>query len=279
MLGDPMTDIDIAMEIDYFRLARDRYFVPIAAKIPGSELELARHGGAESTTIDFIGEIKDAAGNRWPNVRDFADVKLKGETAAAAFQASHRIRLRLHAAARKILAAFLARENDTGKIGTYDAKFTIPDLTTEQKRLPISSVILSSQRMDMSQAVYNAEKDKKILAGNPLIEDGKKLVPSVTRVFNKAQEMYVYLQAYEPAATTTEPLVATVSFIRGRVKAFETAPLQITEGLDAKSKALPLKFSVPLSKLAPGRYTCQVSVLDPTGHKFAFWRAPVVVVP
>ena len=83
----------------------------------------------------------------------------------------------------------------------------------------------------------------------------------------------------QPAATTTEPLVASVSFIRGRVKAFETAPLQITEGLDAKSKALPLKFSVPLSKLAPGRYTCQVSVLDPTGHKFAFWRAPVVVVP
>jgi hypothetical protein len=63
------------------------------------------------------------------------------------------------------------------------------------------------------------------------------------------------------------------------VKAFETAPLQITEGLDPKSKALPLKFSVPLGKLAPGRYTCQVSVLDPAGQKFAFWRAPMVVVP
>ena len=82
MLGDPMTDIDITMEIDYFRLARDRYFVPIVAKIPGSELELARHGGAESTTIDFIGEIKDAAGKQVANVRDFADFKLKGETAA-----------------------------------------------------------------------------------------------------------------------------------------------------------------------------------------------------
>ena len=46
-----------------------------------------------------------------------------------------------------------------------------------------------------------------------------------------------------------------------------------------KSKALPLKFSVPLNKLAPGKYTCQVSVLDPTARKFAFWRALVVVVP
>ncbi len=279
MLGDPMTDIDITMEIDYFRLARDRYFVPIVAKIPGSELELARHGGAETTTIDFIGEIKDAAGKQVANVRDFADFKLKGETAAELSKHPIEYDSGFTLPPGKYSLRFVARENTTGKVGTYDAKFTIPDLTTEQQRLPISSVILSSQRMDMSQAVYNAEKDKKILAGNPLIEDGKKLVPSVTRVFNKAQEMYVYLQAYEPAATTTEPLVATVSFIRGRVKAFETAPLEITDGLDAKSKALPLKFSVPLSKLVPGRYTCQVSVLDPTGRKFAFWRAQVVVVP
>jgi hypothetical protein len=34
-----------------------------------------------------------------------------------------------------------------------------------------------------------------------------------------------------------------------------------------------------LRKLLPGRYTCQVSVLDPTSRKFAFWRAPVVVIP
>jgi hypothetical protein len=33
MVGDPMTDNDIAMEVDYFRLARDRYFVPISVKI------------------------------------------------------------------------------------------------------------------------------------------------------------------------------------------------------------------------------------------------------
>ena len=46
-------------------------------------------------------------------------------------------------------------------------------------------------------------------------------MPSVTRVFNKSQEMYVYLEAYEPAATATEPIVATVAFYRGRTKAFE----------------------------------------------------------
>ena len=48
LLDDPVTDLSVAMEIDYFRMARDRYFVPVAVKIPGNEIELARHGGAES---------------------------------------------------------------------------------------------------------------------------------------------------------------------------------------------------------------------------------------
>jgi hypothetical protein len=173
---------------------------------------------------------------------------------------------------------FLARDNVTGKMGTYESKFVVPDLTAEQKYLPISSVVLSSQRMDLNASLYTAERDKRLIAANPLIEDGKKLVPSVTRVFRKDQDLYVYLQAYQPTADTTQPVVATVSFYRGKVKAFETAPLQVTEGLDPKSKALPLKFSLPLAKLQPGRYTCQVSVLDATAQKFAFWRAPIMLL-
>jgi hypothetical protein len=73
--------------------------------------------------------------------------------------------------------------------------------------------------------------------------------------------------------------MARVSFYRGKVKAFETDPLEVTEGLNPKTKALPLKFSFALGKLQPGKYTCQVSVLDPTGQKFAFWRAPIMLLP
>ncbi len=59
MLGDPITDLTIAMEIDYFQLNRAEYFVPIVVKIPGRELALAKKCGAEHTLIDFMGEVKD----------------------------------------------------------------------------------------------------------------------------------------------------------------------------------------------------------------------------
>jgi VWFA-related protein len=278
-LGDPVTDMDIAMELDYFRLARDRYFVPMVIKIPGSEIELARHGGADSTRLDFIGEIKDAKGATAGNVRDNIEVKLKGESAQQLSKTTLEYDTGFTLAPGAYTAKFLARENETGKMGTYETKFVVPDLTLEQKYLPISSVVLSNQREKLDAAVATAEKDKKILAAHPLIQDGVKLIPSVTRVFRKDQNLYVYLEAYEPTADATQPLMANVSFYRGKVKAFETDPLEVSDGLNPKTKAVPLRFSVPLAKLEAGRYTCQVSVLDPTAQKFAFWRARIVVLP
>ena len=74
----------------------------------------------------------------------------------------------------------------------------------------------------------------------------------MTRVFKKSQEMYVYVEVYEPLATTTQPIVAAVSFFRGKSPVFETQPLIVKDGLNAKSKALPVRFAVPLSSLKPG---------------------------
>jgi hypothetical protein len=42
---------------------------------------------------------------------------------------------------------------------------------------------------------------------------------------------------------------------------------------------LPVQFQVPLSVLKPGRYTCQVNVIDEIAKKFEFLRAPLVVLP
>ena len=131
----------------------------------------------------------------------------------------------------------------------------------------------------MNRAVGSAGPNRRLFNFNPLVQDGEKLVPSVTRVFRKDQEMYVFLEAYQPGAEKTQRVVATLGLYRGNVKAFETAPLQITEGMDPRTKAVPVRFTFPLSKLEPGRYICQVSVLDPTARRFAFWRAPVVLLP
>jgi VWFA-related protein len=282
MLGDPITDLTIALEVNYFQLNRAEYFVPITVKIPGSELALARAGGAERTLIDFIGEIKDDYGTTIQNLRDKVDTKISGETAAELSRRPIEYDTGFTLLPGKYVIKFLARDAETGRIGTFQTPFVVPNLMKEEKRIPISSVVLSSQRVDKRDVLYSTAKDKTAAAAaqavNPLIVEGQQLIPSVTRVFSKSRDMYVYLQAYERAATTTEPLVAFVTFYRGQTKAFETTPLQVVDGLDPKSKALPLKFSLSLSKLPVGEYNCQVTVLDPMGQKVAFWQAPVMLV-
>jgi VWFA-related protein len=279
MLGDPVTDLSMALEVNYFRLAKDRYFVPVALKVPGTDIELAKRGGAESTRLDFIGQVRDAKGALQGTVRDEIRVKLKGETLGELAKRNLEYDTGFTLQPGTYTVKFLARENETGKMGTFETKFVIPDLTTEQRYLPISSVVLSHEREKLGAALASAERDKRLIAANPLVQEAEKLIPSVTRVFRKDQDMYVYLEAYQPAAETTQLMVATVSFFRGKVKAFETAPLKITEGLNSRSKAVPLSFSFPLAKLEPGRYTCQVSVLNPSAQKFAVWRAPMVLLP
>jgi len=279
MLEDPITDIPMAMEVNYFQLNRAQYFVPVAVKIPGSELALAKRGGAQRTVIDFIGIVKDDYGYTIQNVRDKLDIRLNEDTAAQLTTRPIQYETGFTLLPGKYVLKLLARDAETGRIGTYQASFTVPNLLREERRVPISTIVLGSQRVPLTDSLYTVKQKISADDVNPLVFDGQKLIPSVTRVFSRSRELHVFLQAYQRTATVTQPLVAFVSFYRGQVKVFETPPLAVSDGLDPRTKAVPLRFSLSLAELPPGQYDCQVTVLDPTGQKAAFWQAPIVLVP
>jgi VWFA-related protein len=260
---DPVTDVTIAMEIGYFQLNRAEYFVPIAIKIPARELGNAR--------VDFIGEVKDEFGTTVSNVRDKVDIK-RGTTSRPIEYDSGFTLL-----PGKYKLKFLARDAESGRMGTFATEFVIPNLNKEEKRIPMSSVVLSSQRIDLKDAIYTVGKDKSQFS--PLVQDGMKLIPSVTRVFSKQKDMYVYLQAYQQGTDDLQPLTAYITFYKDETKAFETAPITITEAQPNRLRTMPIKFQIPLEKLSPGEYICQVTVLDAQRKKAAFWRAPLLLIP
>jgi hypothetical protein len=247
-------------------------------KIPGRELALAKKGGADHTLIDFVGEIKDIyGGSTVSNVRDNVNIKLTDATAAELAHRPIEYDTGYTLLPGKYMIKFLARDDETGRIGTYQTTFVIPNLNKEEKRVPISSVVLSSQRVDFKDALYNAANAKdnaKAAAVNPLVVDGKKLIPSVTRVFNKDRELYVYLQSYEQAATT-KPLVAFVTLYKDQKRVFETQAIVATPASATKLEPVPLSFTIGLGPLPEGEYDCQVNVLDPTGQKGTFWRGQI----
>jgi len=293
MLDDPITDLTIAMEVDYFQLNRAEYFVPIVVKIPGRELALAKRGGAEYTRIDFVGEIKDLIGGTTvSNVRDNVNIKLSDATALELAKRPIEYDTGFTLLPGKYSIKFLARDDETGRIGTYQANFVVPNLNKELKRIPISAVVLSSQRVDLKDAIYDAAKTKeraKEEAANPLVEDGKKLIPSVTRVFSTGHQVFVYFQAYKQkpqdltaqpasAATPQSPLFAFVTLYQDGKKLFETPPRTLVPNPASRLGTMPLSFNLGVDTLPRGRYDCQITVLDPAARKAAFWRAPIMLV-
>ena len=158
----------------------------------------------------------------------------------------------------------------------------IPNLNKEVKKVPVSSVVLSGQRVDLRDSLYNAVKGKeeaKDVAANPLVQDGKKLIPSVTRVFSQGRQLYVYLQAYGEGAAVAKPVVAFVSLYQGGTKVFETQPVSVTPEAGSRLGVVPLNFTIGLNQLPAGQYDCQVTILDPTDEKGTFWKAPILIVP
>jgi VWFA-related protein len=308
MLEDPVTELSIAMEIDHFQLNRAEYFVPMIVKIPGRELALAKRGGAEHTLIDFVGEIKDLVGGATvSNVRDNVNIKLSDATAAELAHRPIEYDTGFTLLPGKYQIKFLARDDETGRIGTYQTTFIIPNLNKESARVPISSVVLSSQRVELNQALYDTAKAKdrqKDDQVNPLVQNGKKLIPSVNRVFSTTREIYVYFQAYkqQQAATTApapspapgkapsptpvsadakpapQPLFAFVTLYQGDNKVYDTPPTAIVPNPTSRLGTMPLTFSLGVNGLPPGEYNCQVTILDPATGKANFWRAPILLV-
>ncbi len=279
-LGDPVNDLPLALEVDYFRVAKDRYFVPISVKIPGSAVGLTKKGAKQTAQLDFIGQVRDSSNKLIGGVRDNITVKLDESAASKIGQHNLQYDAGLTLAPGTYSLRFLARENLTGKMGTFETKFVVPDLNGGG-RLKLSSVIWSNQKENVTSAIGAADNNKKLLAANPLVQGNQKMIPSITRVFRKDQTMYVYFEVYDPATDPDRKIpavTATVDLLSGSRKIYSSPPVRLNKLATTRPGVAPFAFQIPLAKLPAGQYIAQVNVIDETGRKFAFPRNEIVLL-
>ena len=281
--GDPMTDLPIVLAYDYFRISPTAYFVPVSVKVPGSALELAQKHGLAETEFDFLGSIIDERKQSAGMVRDFIKVKLDAANAERMLKRNFTYDAGFTLAPGKYQIKFLVRENHSGKMGTFQTKFVIPDLTADSTLLKTSSIIWSSQRQPIKEAVGAAEHtNRKMAAANPLIVGDEKIVPNIAKLFRRSQNMYVSFDVYDAAPDPANPqgrkIAVTMSLFNQKgLKAFESAPVYATQLTPLRPNTVPVQLQVPLKGLAPGQYVCQLNVVDEVGRRFAFPRAALVV--
>jgi hypothetical protein len=215
-------------------------------------------------------------------VRDTIPLKLDEATAGVVIRKHIQYDTGFTLAPGKYTLRFVARENGEGKVGTFETPFAIPDLGSGNA-LRISSVIFSNQRGQQSAGVKN---NKRLLEQNPLIDTSEqKIVPNVIRVFRPGQDLYVYLEVYDPTIPENLPpnarvtsVTADVALYQGDRKVLETQPVRANQPDAKRQNVIPLHLQASLKDQRPGKYICQVNVIDEMGRKFAFPRTPVVLL-
>ena len=282
LAGDPVTQLRLALEVDWFRIARSQYFVPVAVKIPGSEIPLKKQGSAETTTFDFIGQVKDARGTVAATVRDSIKIQLREQKAGQLGSRSLIYDTGFTLPPGSYTIRMVVRENLTGKLGSFDTRFTIPDLSGLRDEVRLSSLVAGAQRVPVSEAVGVADKRlAKTQDTHPLVRENQKLLPSVTRVFREGQTVYFYAEAYDPDVDEThaQPAVtAALTIYREGRLVFQSRPVMVSSFKDARSRSMPVWIEMPL-RLPAGEYTAQLNVIDRIGQKAGFRRMTLVVLP
>src|SRR6267154_2534841 len=265
----PEVELPVAVETAQFRLNANQVFVPIAAKLAPSALQWAQKRGSRETEFDFAAEVRDARTNRVVGaLRDTITVNLAAERFEQIQQRALVYQGGMLLAPGTYKLKFLARENQSGRIGTFEEQLSLAPALPNQ--LQLSSVLLSSQVEEVKKTskikTQALAKDAK-MESSPLEVGGERIVPSVTRMFTDQQTLYVFFQAYLPEKADAASLRAGLVFFRNGQRLSDTPMVEPAE-YNEKNHTASFRISLPLNGLIAGRYTVQAIVVD-AGTSFA----------
>ena len=276
-LDVPFVDLPFAIDTAYFLRPDKKYTVVLAAKIPGAEVSFLKKSGKHETEFDFAWRFTDAQNHVAGGLHDTLPVKMTDETFEEVTGGNLLYEGEITLAPGKYNLKVVARENEGGKIGTFEAPLVLPDVS--HQGLSLSTVVFSNEVRPADQlprSRFDRDRNAPLQVGN------RTVLPSVTRVFRTNQTLSVYLESYAgkppatPQSAAPPPSVGFV-FLRHGKKFAEAGPFNAKA---EKGSALETTYfaQIPLEKFPVGRYTVQVNVLDPAAARVVFTRLPMAVV-
>ncbi len=285
----PRVDVPLYAGTAFFRQDESHYYLAVSLVVPGSQIPFVKEKEKDNATIDIIGEVRE--GGKFPvgQLRD--TMKLAVDSTREVRRKNVQYNTGFVLAPGSYHLKFVIRENQTGRMGSFETDVQIPDL--RKTPLKMSSVVLSSLR-----APFTGKKN----GANPLVRDQMELVPNITHVFGPDQHLYLQYEVYDaakgknpaPAATngqngtakdapTTKPakdsirVFTSIEFLQGATKIYESKPVVANEVTAPERKAVIFQMDLPLQALKPGLYLCQVNVIDDVAGSFSFPRFPLLI--
>jgi VWFA-related protein len=289
----PRVDVPLYAGTAFFRQDDSHYYLAVSLVVPGSQIPFVTEKEKDNATIDIVGEVRE--GGKFPvgQLRD--TVKLAVDSTREVRRKNVQYNTGFVLAPGGYHLKFVIRENQSGRMGSFETDVQIPDL--RKAPLKMSSVVLSSLRAPVTGKKNGA---------NPLVRDQMELVPNITHVFAPDQHLYLQYEVYDAAkgkhpapavvngqtvgqsgtakdAPPVKPakdsirVFTSIEFLQGATKVYESKPVVANEVTAPDRKAVIFQMDLPLQALKPGLYLCQVNVIDDVAGSFSFPRFPLLI--
>src|SRR6266576_60835 len=182
------TDVAVYAGASYFRQDDAHYYLSVSLVIPGSQIPFVQAKDKDNATIDVIGEAR-TADSKFAIGHQRDTVKLALDSAQQVRHKNVQYNTGFLLAPGSYHLKFVVRENQSGRMGSFETDVQIPDLRKAPLRM--SSVVLSSQRVPAGA--------KKGSGPHPLVQNQTELVPNITHVFTQDQHLYLQYEVYDAA--------------------------------------------------------------------------------
>ncbi len=134
------TDLPVVASTSWFRIATDKFYVPVSLAVPGSAVRVptAPNQDRKNASIDLLGVVTDEQGRAVGRIRDTMQIPANQTADLANKQLQYQSGVTLPSGHFKVKVA--VRENADGTMGTFEFPISIPDLKTEPMK--VSPVVL-----------------------------------------------------------------------------------------------------------------------------------------
>lgn len=243
--------IKFDLQVDFFRLADDRVITAFTVQSENKELSFKESGGLPTAQMNIVGKITSITGTRSRIFEESLSTNATPEELAQVKQRQsiYQKVVTLPPGTYKVDVAL--RDVNSGKTGVVRQGFVVPRYDAE--KLATSTLILASR------LYQTTEQD---IGGRFVIGD-KKVVPNLSGVYKKGQEVGVYLQVYNSGIdqTTLRPAVDVEYLLLkdGREVLKQT---ENWETLNSSGQRVTLARLIPTGELAPGNYEVKIRIRD-----------------
>ncbi len=268
----PFNDIPFLVSANYVMADAQRVFVPVSLKFSASVIPFQQKGKKSQAEFDFIGQVRDSKDKPVTSVRDTIRVNLDPTSYRKVASGDIQYNTGFYLPAGKYDLKFLLRENQGGKMSSFEQPLIVPDYSQPG---PLLSSIILSNRLEPVGSNDSQIKNLSRSGGfqgrdllDPLVIDQLRIVPNVARVFTPSNTLYIFFQTYLHLPKGTQPnLGLSISFLKDGALFREAGKTELTQYDDRSSGTITSHFQVPLGEFPKGDYQLQVRLTDPVSQK------------